>query len=221
MQLTTNTIEVLKNFSTINQSILFKPGKIQRTISPQKNIFGEAELTEDFPLECGIFELPKFLATLTLFDEPNLDFNGQYVDITGKDTSNSIRYFYAPSSLIIAPPTKSIVIETEIDRFTIDQDALTKLNKSALILGLPDFVVEKSDGYRIITTKNIKNKSSNTFTVKQDCDKTASYSVVLNNDNLKLIPGGYEIVVGEVKTKKIVKFETTDKKLSYIIAAEA
>lgn len=219
MKLSNGTIEVLKNFSTINQSIIFKPGNIQRTISPQKNIFAEATLKEDFPIECAIYELPKFLAVLSLFDDPELEFGENSVDITTRKSSNTIRYFYANSSLIIAPPSKSLEIEEEVDKFNLDQESLSKLNKASLIMGNPDFVIEVADKNRTIKTTNIKNKSSNVLTVTQDVKKVKPYSVVLSNDNLKYIPGDYEIVVGKLKGTNIVTFSSDIVK--YWIATEA
>jgi hypothetical protein len=219
MKLSPATIDVLKNFSTINQSILFKPGNVIRTISQQKNIFAEASVVEDFPIECAIYELPRFLSALSLFDEPELNFNEQYVDITAKASSNNIRYYYANASLIVAPPSKSLEIDEEVDKFTLDQETLSKLGKAASHLSVPDFVIDRNDKTRTIKTTNVKNKSSNVFTVTQPVKKGSPYTVVLSNDNLKYIPGNYEIVVGKLKNVNIVSFSSGVVK--YWIATEA
>ena len=44
MKLSDKTISVLKNFSSINQSILFKEGNKLRTISVMKNILAQSLL---------------------------------------------------------------------------------------------------------------------------------------------------------------------------------
>jgi len=219
MKLSSSTIEVLKNFSTINQSIIFKPGYVQRTISPHKNIFAEATLKEEFPVECAIYELPKFLAVLTLFDTPDLKFGEQYVDIVSSNSSNHIKYFYANPSLIVAPPPTALEIEEEVDKFRLDQETLGKLNKASLIMGNPDFVIERNGKVRTIKTTNIKNKSANVFTVTQDVSKGASYSVTLNSENLKYIPNDYEFIVGKIKGTSIVTLSSDTVK--YWIATEA
>ena len=46
MKLSNETLSVLKNFASINQGILFKPGKTIRTISTHKNILAEAVVSE-------------------------------------------------------------------------------------------------------------------------------------------------------------------------------
>lgn len=219
MKLSSDTIKVLQNFSTINQSILFKPGNVQRTISPQKNIFAEATIKEEFPIECGIYELPKFLNTLSLFDDPDLNFQGNYVDITSAKCSNKIRYFYASSTLIVAPPEKTLQVDEEVDSFNLDQDSLTKLSKAALIMAVPDFVIESTGKERTIKTCNNKNKSSNSFTVSQSVKKGNTYSVILNIDNLKIITDDYNVIIGKIKGTNVVQFVGTSVK--YWIGAEA
>ena len=54
MKLSDKTLSVLKNFSSINQSILFKEGNKLRTISVMKNILAEATINEEFSRDFGI-----------------------------------------------------------------------------------------------------------------------------------------------------------------------
>ena len=68
MKLSDKTINLLKNFSTINQSILFKHGSKLRTISVMKNILAEATIDEELPVKeqeedvfGEKFEIPAFL----------------------------------------------------------------------------------------------------------------------------------------------------------------
>ena len=55
--LSNRTLDVLKNFSTINSNILVKPGNVLTTISPIKNVMAEATVEEDFDTEFGIWDL--------------------------------------------------------------------------------------------------------------------------------------------------------------------
>ena len=70
MKLSDKTINLLKNFSTINQSILFKQGSRLRTISVMKNILAEATITEELPQDFGIYDLGQFLNCL-LYTSPS------------------------------------------------------------------------------------------------------------------------------------------------------
>ena len=68
MKLSDKTIKLLKNFSSINQSILFKEGSKLRTISVMKNILAEATVDEEFPKDFGIYDLVQFLNGLDLHE---------------------------------------------------------------------------------------------------------------------------------------------------------
>ena len=73
MKLSNNTLSLLKNFSSINQSILFKKGNTLRTISVMKNILAEATVTEDFGKDFGVYDLNQFLNGLGLHSRPDRD----------------------------------------------------------------------------------------------------------------------------------------------------
>ena len=108
MKLSDKTLSVLKNFSSINQSILFKEGNKLRTISVMKNILAEATITEEFSKDFGIYDLNQFLNGLGLHQSPELDFeNDGYVVIReGKMRS---KYFFADPSVIITPLKKILI----------------------------------------------------------------------------------------------------------------
>ena len=108
MNITQNTLSVLKNFSDINQNILVKPGNKIQTISTMKNILAEAEVSEKFESEFAIYDLPEFLRAVELFEKPALKFNGgSNVTIADAQSKQSIKYFFADKSVIVAP-TKAI-----------------------------------------------------------------------------------------------------------------
>ena len=105
MKLSDKTISVLKNFSSINQSILFKEGSKLRTISVMKNILAEATVTEEFMKDFGIYDLNQFLNGLSLHSSPELDFaNDGYVVI--REGRSRSKYFFADPNVIVTPPEK-------------------------------------------------------------------------------------------------------------------
>ena len=57
MQITRNTIDVLKNFSEINSSILVEEGNTIKTISPMKNILAKADVGDAFEQRFAIYDL--------------------------------------------------------------------------------------------------------------------------------------------------------------------
>ena len=66
MQISKETIDILKNFAGVNSNILIRKGKTLATISTAKNIFAKADVAEDFPEEVAVYDLNSLLALLTL-----------------------------------------------------------------------------------------------------------------------------------------------------------
>jgi len=122
MNLSSDTVSVLKNFSDINQNILVKPGNKVQTISTMKNILAEAEISEKFESEFAIYDLPEFLRSVELFDKPELKFNGgSNVQIADSNSKQAIKYFFADKSVIVSP-TKNITMPDKEVTFTFKKE---------------------------------------------------------------------------------------------------
>ena len=176
MKLSDKTLSVLKNFSTINQSILFKQGSKLRTISVMKNILAEATITEEIPKDFGIYDLNQFLNGLSLHQSPELDFvnDGHVVIKEGRMRS---KYFFADPNVIITPPDKAIDLPTEDVSFELSTDQLDKLLKAAAIYQLADLAVEGGDGVVKLLVRDKKNDTSNSFSVTVgETDKVFSFN---------------------------------------------
>ena len=122
MNLSDNTVNILKNFAGINNSILVKQGNQLRTISVAKNILAEAEIPEDFPRDVAIYDLNQFLNRLSLHHDPDLDFT-EDTYLTIREGKRRVKYFYADPQVIIAPPEKEITLPTEDVCFQLDGQA--------------------------------------------------------------------------------------------------
>ena len=215
MKLSDNTLSLLKNFSTINQSILFKQGSKLRTISVMKNILAEATVSEELPKDFGIYDLNQFLNGLGLHQSPELDFenDGHVVIKEGKMRS---KYFFADPQVIITPPDKEITLPTEDVRFELSTQQLDKLLKAAGIYQLPDLAVIGEAGVVKLLVRDKKNDTSNTFAVTVgETDKVFTFNFKI--ENIKILPGTYEVVVSQ---KLLSKFTNKDCDLRYYIALE-
>ena len=215
MKLSESTLSLLKNFSNINQSILFKQGNKLRTISVMKNILAEATIGEEIPKDFGIYDLGQFLNGLGLHHNPELDFanNGHVVIKEGRMRS---KYFFADPSVIITPPDKEITLPTEDVKFELSTQQLDKLLKAAGIYQLPDLAVIGEAGVVKLLVRDKKNDTSNTFAVTVgETDKVFSFNFKI--ENIKILPGTYEVVVSQ---KLLSKFTNKDRDLRYYIALE-
>ena len=215
MKLSESTLSLLKNFSNINQSILFKQGSKLRTISVMKNILAEATIEEEIPKDFGIYDLGQFLNGLGLHHNPELDFanDGHLVIKEGRMCS---KYFFADPNVIVTPPDKEISIPTEDVSFELSTQQLDKLLKAAGIYQLPDLAVIGEAGVVKLLVRDKKNDTSNTFAVTVgETDKVFTFNFKI--ENIKILPGTYEVVVSQ---KLLSKFTNKDCDLRYYIALE-
>ena len=215
MKLSDKTISVLKNFSSINQSILFKKGSKLRTISVMKNILAEATVTEEFAKDFGVYDLNQFLNGMSLHQSPELDFgNDGYVVIReGKMRS---KYFFADPNVIVTPPDKSIELPSEDVCFELSTEQLDKLLKAAAVYQLPDFSAVGENGVVKLVVRDKKNDTSNDFAIVVG-ETDSEFSFNFKVENIKVLPGTYEVVVSK---KLLSRFTSKNHDLTYYIALE-
>ena len=215
MKLSESPLTLLKNFSNINQSILFKQGKSLRTISVMKNILAEATINEELPKDFGIYDLNQFLNGLSLHNNPDLDFeNDNFVVI--KEGRSRSKYFFADPNVIVKPPEKSIELPTEDVSFELKTEQLDKLLKAAGIYQLPDLAVIGENGVVKLVVRDKKNDTSNDYAVVVG-ETEGNFVFNFKVENIKLIPGSYDVVVSQ---KLLSKFTCREHDLTYYIALE-
>ncbi len=219
MKLSDKTLSLLKNFSTINQSILFKQGNKLRTISVMKNILAETTIDEELPRDFGIYDLGQFLNGLSLHNSPELDFNEDTYVVIKEGRSRS-KYFFADPQVIVTPPEKEMTLPSEDVTFDLSTDQLDKLLKAAAIYQLPDLAVVGGNGVVKIVVRDKKNDTSNDFAIT--VGETSNYfcknfSFNFKVENIKILPGNYEVVVSQ---KLLSRFKSKNQDLTYFIALE-
>ena len=215
MKLSEKTLTLLKNFSTINQSILFKKGNSLRTISVMKNILAEAQIDEDLPKDFGIYDLNQFLNGLGLHQSPELDFqDDSYVLI--KEGKMRSKYFFADPNVIVTPPDKEITLPSEEASFELSTSQLDKLLKAAAIYQLPDLSVVGGDGVVKVLVRDKKNDTSNDFSIVVG-ETESTFSFNFKVENIKILPGTYRV---DVSQKLLSRFTCQNYALKYYIALE-
>ena len=215
MKLSESTVNLLKNFSSINQSILFKSGNKLRTISVMKNILVEANVVEEFDKDFGIYDLNQFLNGLSLHASPELDFtNDEYVVI--KEGRMRSKYFFADPSVIVAPPEKEISLPSEDVSFELTSQQLEKLKKAASVYQLPDVSVIGEAGVIKLVARDKKNDTSNDFCIVVG-ETEDEFVFNFKEENLKIVPGNYDVVVS---SKLLSRFTNQNIDVTYYIALE-
>ena len=231
MNLSNETVSVLKNFATINQNLVIKSGSSISTMSAMKNIVASAEVKETWPTDFAIYDLNEFLSALSLFEKPSLDFKDDFVVIT-EDGSNqsmagnhwpgkALKYWYSDPS-VVTTPTKEITMPDCEVNFSLENTMLGDVQKAAAVIGVPDMVLEAMDsGTAVLKVTDKKNATANDYAVKVGVNnkdgKNLSYKFWFKVENLKLLSGTYNVAVS---SKNISHFVNTNVDIQYWIALE-
>lgn len=217
MNLSRETLAILKNFSTINSNILIKPGNRLRTISPAKNVLAEAEVAETFDTQVALWDMNKFLGTVSLFKDPVFEFNENHVVITGENGS-SVKYYYAEPKLITSVEKEINLPETVID-FDLLESQFTEIQRASSVLQLPDLCV-KSDGDKtLLVAMDKQDAGSNSYSIRVgDNPNGSEFEMFFKVENLKVLSGDYRV---EITERVVSKFTHKNLDLSYFIALES
>lgn len=219
MKLSSETVSVLKNFSTINQNLVIKEGSSISTMSAMKNIVSRAEVSETFPRQFAIYDLNEFLSALSLFSEPDLDFQDDFVVITENGSSSkTLTYWYSDPS-VVTTPTKEIEMPPCEVSFNFSDKMLSDTQKAASVIGAPDMVLEGTGGEAVVKVTDKKNSTANDYAVSMDVsnEEEVPYKFWFKVENLKLMSGTYDV---KVSSKSISHFTNTKNDIQYWIALE-
>ena len=217
MKLSKKTIEILKNFSTINSNILVEPGNTIKTISPVKNVMAQATVSETFDCQFGIWDLNKLLGTISLFNDPEFYFEENHVTIVGSN-GTKVTYYYSEPKLLTTI-NKTITMPETVVSFELKNDEFSELQKASSVLQLPDLCLRSSGSTIELVSMDKKDSTSNNYSVEVGTnDNNEDFEFYFKVENLKLMPGDYDV---EVTEKVVSKFTNQETDLSYWIALES
>ena len=214
MNISNETLDILRNFSSINSGITVKAGNELVTVSAMKNIFAKAVVDESFEKDHSIYDLSEYLGAVSLFDRPNFDFNAEKVTVSEGD--NSVTYYYADPQMVISPTKEITMPEPEVS-FDLDKDVLDSLLKASSVLSLPDMVLSSDGQSVVLTVKDKKNSTSNVFSKTVALGNGSTFEMFLRMENMKMIPGDYTVFVS---SKGIAHFTNRNVAVEYFIALE-
>lgn len=215
MKFSNDTLSILKNFSTINPSVVFKPGSTIRTISPQKTVMAAATIGETVEQQAGVYDLSRFLATLSLFENPEVVFGTDRFTIKGG--KSELKYTYTSESLIVSPPDKDIVVPDPEATINVSWQAIDSVIRATGVLQLPE-VAFSSDGSTItLSAVDSKTSTADSYDVIiAEGVETPPFNMIIKTDNLKLVPTDYEVTLS---SKGMAHFKSD--KVQYWIAIES
>ena len=212
-----DTLNILKNFSSINSNLYVKPGSKITTMSPTKNIMAEVEVEESFDTEFGIWDLNKLLGVISLFQEPEFTFEDKYVTITGTRGS-TVKYYYSDPKLL-SYPTKSIKKIESVVEFDLTADDFKELQRAAAVLGNPDLCFVSDDEKVMAVVRDLKDPTCNVFSIEVGENKNeAEFSFNFKMENMKMLDGDYHVALSK---SVIGQFTHASRPLTYWVAMDA
>jgi len=217
MELSDNTLQVLRNFSSINQNIMIREGNTVKTISEARNVLATAVVDVEFPQDVGIYDLNEFIGVLGLVDTPRLKFDDQSVTVSDSTGRSKVKYFFSPEETLTTPQ-KDIKMPDGDVKFTLDNDTLNRLKKAASALGHSEVSITGKDGVLSLSVLESQNSTSNAFSIDIDGDfGDANFNFIMSISNLKILPGDYDV---SISSKLISQFSHKELNVQYWIALE-
>ena len=217
--LSKKTLDVLKNFSTINSSIVFRKGSTVRTISNAENILAKFTGEEVFPTDFAIYDLSQFLSGISLFNDPQLEFtSNDFVSIRGGRTSAKY-YFSDPEITLKSAPEKNVNFPGADLQFNLTGDDLIALQKASAVYSLPDLTFQSEEGLDTIKLilRDKENDTSNTYDLTVAGCSTGTYSLDIKIENIRLLPGDYTV---KVSSHLISEWTNSNLDLTYYVGLE-
>lgn len=215
MRLSKDTYNILKNFAAINSNIMIQPGNVLKTVSSGRNIYAEAKIAEEFDVAVPIWDLNKFLGSVSMFNNPDLEFHDTHVVIT--NGRSSITYYYSEPSLLTVPTKELKMPKTKVS-FDLDEQDLNEILKASSILQVTDLKMIGNDGKFRIMVDDASQSTANNFEIVLDENYTGDdFDGTINVSEIKFIPGSYSV---ELTDSIISKFKHKTLDLSYFIAVK-
>jgi len=218
MQISNQTIEVLKNFAMINPSIAFQSGNVLQTVATNKTIMAKAELADSFPSAGAIYDLSRFLGVVSLFETPEYEFTQSQVTI--KERSKAVNYTFADPSMIVTPPQdKTLSIEEPDVNIDVPGDKISAVLKAAAILQLKEVAIS-CDGSQVYIEGLDTNQSDSYKEVIEDWTPESTFKFIFKTESFKMLPGDYNI---KINKGGIAQFSSKrgDVLVTYWVAAES
>ncbi|MDX8383326.1 MAG: hypothetical protein R8M45_04535 [Ghiorsea sp.] len=219
MKISTESMTLLKNFATINSSIVIEAGNVQKTLALSKNILASATLPDSFPQKFGIYDLSAFLNVLNAMPDANLTFEDKYVII--ESNGAKVKYVFCDiDNIHPAVPDKSIdeIMPEGNLTFVLSADSLQRLQKMAGVLGVEDLTFTNDNGNIIAKVSDLSSSSSNGFELTVgEVDASAEFEFNYKIERLRLMSDDYNV---NISSKLISHFVGVNNDFEALITLE-
>lgn len=213
MKLEGRTLQILKNYCTINPSLQFKQGSSLTTVSPTKTVMAKAVIKEEIPTTFAIYDLSRFLGVLSLFDTPNIELDEKFLQIQDRD--RTVQYTFADPRLIVTPGDKEIKLPDPEINFVLKSDVLQGVLRAMSIMSLPELAVTGENGRLCVEAINSHNPTSDKYSI-QVGETDLNFKMIFLAENIKILSEDYNV---SISSRGIAHFKGSD--IEYWIATES
>ena len=217
MKFSERTLTILKSFSTINKSILMKPGDVLKTVTPEKTLVASAIIPDQIPSQACIYDLSRFLSILSLYKDPDVEFHDKYFMIN--DGRRKTKYVYADISMIHAAPEKEIQLPSLDVVVNVSWEDLQSVLKAAGVLQFSEVAFVGTEGKIWLKAIDSNNQNSDDYGVEIGTTSD-EFKIIIKTDNLKLLPQDYNVSlcakgISEFKGEDVTYYVAIDTKSTY------
>ena len=222
MKLSLETIELLKNFSGINNSIVISPGNVLRTINAERNVYAKATVAETFPRDIPIYELRQFLNIFSLHKDADVDFSDEHYILVSQGRTK-MKFYYADLFSLeknLNIPKEDVSFKNIVLSVNLDSDMLERVRKAASMYMLTDLSLVGSDGEVELVVHNKNDATSRSYNIHLD-DTKHEFNLNFVEKNIMILPGSYKLDIGLFAGDRLIsKFTHDTLDLEYVIALE-
>lgn len=210
MNMHKDTLAILKNFSSINKYMRINQGNVLTIFNPNFPLFARAEVEDVFPKTFSIYDLNQWLSTLSLFEDPDIDYSDKLMTISSGRMS--AKYRYSAASVTSDQPAQAPQIPDTLFSFNLHKEQLSEILKASSVLGLKE-IEFSTKGIRCLNSDNAGNAIDNEYVTAIEELKADELikPVKVKVEVLKLLPLDYSVFI----TEKLVKFSNEEMKLDY------
>jgi gp45 sliding clamp, C terminal len=212
MKIDATTINVLKNFATINNSIVINIGNKLETVSSTKTVKATAKVLTSFPRRFAMYNLSRFISTISLFNDPDVEFGDNALTIS--DGDRSVQLTYSDESTIIKVPDRNIVIPKVDVSVKLTNENLKAVEKALGVLSVPEIIFTGKNGKVYIQAADSKNPSGDFYSIEIG-EAFSDFRAIFKSENIKILPGDYTV---DISSKGISKFYNDE--VEYFITVE-
>lgn len=203
MKFSDRTVAILKNFASINPSVMLTKGNIIKTITPMKTMVAVAKIQDEIPSDAGIFDLSRFLSTCSLYTVPEITFKEKMFEISEGKKKTTYKYTSADMMVTVEKNVKMPEADMIVD---VKWSDLQSVLKAAGVLQLPEIAFVGESGKCHLRAIKSEDNTADTYNIEL-CDTEDEFYMIIKTENLRLLPDDYKV---SLSAKGLASFESND-----------